>query len=327
MRTLLILLLLVPACRSPVGHYTGFVEGEERVLRSEVTGRVVEVAFREGDTVPADAVVARLDDADIQATIRSKDQELAVVKAEIATAEEKVALARVNWEHTLAAADADLRQATTTAAVAERTLVREADLVRKGASTSQHLDDARVGRDQAKSALDRAREMREKAAADERTITVAERELATLRERRMLAEAQLAELHVTAAKYAIRAPAVPTIVQTQHVWPGELAQPGSPVLAVLDPRDKYVQLYVPVADVAAFTLGRPVAIELDSRPGIRTPGEVSFVADEASFTPEKIETRDDRLGQVYRVKIRILKNVEQFQPGTEGNVYLEAHDT
>ena len=81
---------------------------------------------------------------------------------------------------------------------------------------------------------------------------------------------------------------------------------------------------MPVADVAQFSLGRKVAIELDSRPGTRTPGEVSFVAEEASFTPEKIETRDDRLGQVYRVKVRILEDVESFQPGTEGNVYLEA---
>ena len=32
--------------------------------------------------------------------------------------------------------------------------------------------------------------------------------------------------------------------------------------------------------------------------GRRLPGEVSFVAEEASFTPEKIETRSDRLGQV-----------------------------
>jgi hypothetical protein len=52
------------------------------------------------------------------------------------------------------------------------------------------------------------------------------------------------------------------------------------------------------------------------------PGEVSFVADSANFTPEKIETRSDRLGQVYRAKVRILEGVERFQPGTEGNVYL-----
>ena len=48
---------------------------------------------------------------------------------------------------------------------------------------------------------------------------------------------------------------------------------------------------------------------------------MSFVADQANFTPEKIETRKDRLGQVYRVKVRILKEPERFRPGTEGNVY------
>jgi HlyD family secretion protein len=77
-----------------------------------------------------------------------------------------------------------------------------------------------------------------------------------------------------------------------------------------------------VADLDRFRVGRKVQIELDSEPGHRVPGEVSFVADSANFTPEKIETRSDRLGQVYRAKVRILEGVERFQPGTEGNVYL-----
>ena len=123
-------------------------------------------------------------------------------------------------------------------------------------------------------------------------------------------------------KHEIRAPSVPSVVQTQLLWPGELAQPGTPILSVLDPRDKYVQIYVPVADVAEVRVGRQVEIELDSAPGRRVAGEVSFVADRANFTPEKIETRSDRLGQVYRAKVRILEDVERFQPGTEGNVYL-----
>jgi multidrug resistance efflux pump len=166
--------------------------------------------------------------------------------------------------------------------------------------------------------------MRDRTQAEERSIAVAEHELATLRERRTLVESQLRELEVTASKYAIRAPDVPTVVQTQHLWPGELAQPGAPVLSVLDPKDKYVQVYVPVADVSEFTLGRRVEIELDSRPGERISGEVSFVADQANFTPEKIETRSDRMAQVYRAKVRVLDGVERLQPGTEGNVYLVA---
>ena len=73
MRKPVVLLLLLVAAATGAGvwyvrhgdgklHYTGFVEGEERVLRSEVNGRVLEVAFAEGDPVPAGAVVARLDD-------------------------------------------------------------------------------------------------------------------------------------------------------------------------------------------------------------------------------------------------------------------------
>ena len=324
MRSLLLLgfVLGAVACGDGTGHYTGFVEGEERVLRSEVTGRVREVHFGEGDSVPANAVVAELDDDDVRAKLRSKRQELAVVDGEIKTAEERVELTRRTWERNLAASEADVRQAETTAAVADRTLSREADLVKTGASTAQLLDDMRARRDQARSELVRAREMRARTKAEERSIVVAERELETLRARRDLTSAQLGELEVTAAKYRIRAPEVATVVQTRHIWPGELAQPGAPVLSVLDPKDKYVQIYVPVAEVGEFTLGRPVEIELDSRPGVRIPGEVSFVADQANFTPEKIETRSDRMAQVYRVKIRIGEGVETLQPGTEGNVYL-----
>jgi len=69
-------------------------------------------------------------------------------------------------------------------------------------------------------------------------------------------------------------------------------------------------------------VGDAVEIELDSQPGRRVPGEITFLADQATFTPEKIESRSDRMGQVYRAKVRILREVERFQPGTEGNVYL-----
>jgi multidrug resistance efflux pump len=310
------------ARRGGTAHYTGFVEGEERVIRSEVVGRVVEVAFAEGATVPAGGVLVRLDDDDVRTRIEAKHRELAVLEADVRTQEERIILLQSTWERDVAARRADLRQAVTAAEVAERTLGRERDLVKTGASTAQLLDDARMRRDQARSQLERARAMEARTVAEERQIAVAKQELASLGERRELLRAQLKALEVEHAKYTVRAPAVATVVQTQLIWPGELAQPGTGLVTVIDPVDKYVQVYVPVADVDHFRVGRKVEIELDSDPGRRVPGEVSFVADKASFTPEKIETRSDRVGQVYRAKIRILDGVERFQPGTEGNVYL-----
>jgi HlyD family secretion protein len=303
-------------------HYTGFVEGEERVLRSEVTGRVLEVLFAEGAAVAPNAVVARLDEADVRSRLEAKRQELDMVEADIRRQQAQVALTEATWTRDVSTRRAELRQAESAADVAERSFGRERQLQSTGASTAQLLDDARARRDQARSALDRARELLARAEAEEGAIGVARRQVEVLEGHRELARAEIAQLEVTRAKHEIHAPPVATVVQTQFIWPGELAQPGTAILSVLDPADKYVQVYVPVADVSRFRVGRRVEIELDSNPGRRVPGEVSFVADQATFTPEKIETRSDRLGQVYRAKVRILEDVERFQPGTEGDVYL-----
>lgn len=307
-------------------HYTGFVEGEERILRSEVTGRVVEVAFSEGDPVPPNAVVARLADDDVQSRLAAKRQQIAVQEADIRRQEEQVRLVEATWKTQVDGRQAELRQAEAGATLAARSLQRERSLVATGASTAQLLDEARATHDQARSNADRARDMVAREAAQEGEITVARHQLEVLRAQRELAAAELAELEVLASKYVIHAPSVGTTVQTQFLWPGELAQPGSAFLAVLDPGDKYVQIYVPVGDLGYLRVGDAVEIELDSQPGHRVAGEVAFLADQATFTPEKIESRSDRLGQVYRAKVRILAEVERFQPGTEGNVYVVAGD-
>src|ERR671931_7898 len=121
-------------------HYTGFVEGEERIVRSEVTGRVLEVPFAEGAQVPANAVVARLDDADIRTRLNAKHEELDVAEADIRRQQEQVELSDRTWRQDVSARRAELRQAESAADLAERTLKREQALVATGASTAQLLD-------------------------------------------------------------------------------------------------------------------------------------------------------------------------------------------
>ena len=121
-------------------YYTGFVEGEERVLRSEVTGRVLEVPYAEGAAVPADGIVARLDEQDIQARLASKQHELDVLDADIRTQEERITLVQTTWQRDVSAHRAELDQAEAGSRLAERTYAREAALVRTGISPAQTLD-------------------------------------------------------------------------------------------------------------------------------------------------------------------------------------------
>src|SRR5690606_17650492 len=287
---------------------TGFVEGEQRVRRAEVAGRARARAYAGGAAVPAGAGVARLDPSEIDARIASKQRELDVLAAQIRRQQEQVALAEATWAQDVAAHEAALRQAEADATLALRSFERTEKLRADGVASPQRFDEARAQRDATRSALERARELLARARAQAGEIELARRELDVLREQLGLVRAQLGELEVLRARHEVRAPDTATVVQAQLLWAGELAQPGTPVLSVLDPRDKYVQIYVPVRDVARVRVGARVEIELDSAPGRRVPGEVVFVADEANFTPEKIETRSDRLGQVYRAKVRILED-------------------
>jgi multidrug resistance efflux pump len=271
-------------------------------------------------------VVVRLDDADIAAKLESKRRELGVLEAQIARQHEQVALTEATWRRDVAAREAEMRQAEAQSRLADVTHERQSKLAAAGAASPQRLDEAQSTRVAAKSGLERAHDLLARARAMEGEIALAKRQLGVLEEQLALARAQLAELEVQHARYTVRAPATATVVQAQLVWPGELAQPGTPLVSVLDPADKYVQIYVPVGDADRVRVGARVEIELDSSRGRRVPGVVSFVADQANFTPEKIETRSDRLGQVYRAKVRILEDVERFQPGTEGDVFLVEGD-
>jgi HlyD family secretion protein len=303
-------------------HYTGFVEGEERVLRSEVSARVLEVLYAEGDAIPADAVVARLDPSEIRARIASKQREIAMLERQEQQASDQVALTSKTWRQELAARRAELERSRATNRLAERTLERQERLAKEGVAAAQALDDTVARRDESSNATEAARKVLARTEAEEGRIRVAERAFEVARERHALARAQLDELRVVEARHEVRAPSVATVLQTQLIWPGELVQAGTPVASVLDPADKYVQLYVPVSDVTRVVVGSRVEVELDGAQGTRFPGEISFVADRATFTPEKIETRADRMGQVYRAKVRILEGAERMPAGTEGNVYV-----
>ncbi|MGH7821410.1 MAG: HlyD family secretion protein, partial [Candidatus Binatia bacterium] len=209
-------------------HYTGFVEGEERILRSEVSGRILEVRYAEGAAVAPNEVVAVLDDEDVRARLRAKQEEVSVLDAELLTQEERIALVEVTWRRDVDGRAAEVRRAEAAADLAEKSLAREKELAETGASPAQRLDEARSQREQTHSLLAAAREALARAKAEERNIALARGQMEALRRRRELTLAQLAELEVTARKYSIRAPAVPTIVESRFAWPGELAQPGTP---------------------------------------------------------------------------------------------------
>ena len=56
-------------------------------------------------------------------------------------------------------------------------------------------------------------------------------------------------------------------------------------------------------DLGRVKLGTEVRVTTDSFPGKTYTGRISFIASDAEFTPKQIQTQEERVKLVYRVKI------------------------
>jgi HlyD family secretion protein len=86
---------------------------------------------------------------------------------------------------------------------------------------------------------------------------------------------------------------------------GEVLAPGTTVVTIGDIDHPWLRGYVNETDLGKVKLGSKVKVTTDSYPGKVYDGRVTFIASEAEFTPKQIQTKQERVKLVYRVKIEV----------------------
>ncbi len=304
--------VLQPRSESDGLSASGTVEATDARLGFEISGRLLEVAAREGDRVETGQLLARLDDVELAARRTEAEAMVAGARARLADLEagfrrEEVAQAR-------SGASAAAERVTD----AERDLERTRTLFAGRAVPREALDKAEL-------AVELARRQREQ--ADEQLALLRRgarpEQVTAARAQVAQAEAAVATLEATLAKTRLAAPFA-GVVTVRHREPGEIVSPGAPVVTLLDPDDRWVRIYVPENRLGRVALGQRAAIVADTFPGKRYEGEVAFVADEAEFTPKNVQTTEERVRLVYAVKVRITGDPDQeLKPGLPADVTLE----
>lgn len=94
-------------------------------------------------------------------------------------------------------------------------------------------------------------------------------------------------------------------VQYRLMEPGEVAGSGGKVLVVLDLTDVYMTVFLPTKYAGRLNVGAEARIVLDALPEVAIPAAVSFISPDAQFTPKEIETESEREKLVFRIKVRI----------------------
>ncbi len=93
------------------------------------------------------------------------------------------------------------------------------------------------------------------------------------------------------------------VVVSVTVNAGENAAPGRTLVTLADPAELYARIYVPQPRLAEATIGRRVDVSADG--AVTRPGTITWVATTAEFTPNQVETTDQRATLVYQVKVKV----------------------
>jgi HlyD family secretion protein len=94
------------------------------------------------------------------------------------------------------------------------------------------------------------------------------------------------------------------VVVTVTANAGENAGPGRTLITLNDPSDLFARVFVSETQIGNVKIGQQATVTTDSL-NEPYPGTVSFVASEAQFTPNNVETKDQRTKLVFEVRVRI----------------------
>jgi HlyD family secretion protein len=137
------------------------------------------------------------------------------------------------------------------------------------------------------------------------------------------ARAQLADIDAQLKEMQVLAPAE-SILEVLNVKVGDILVPpfNQEVATVLLPQHLWVRVYVPEPWLGLIKIGDQVRVRVDSFPGKDFPGVVEQVNRQAEFTPRNVQTVEDRIRQVFGVKIRLPNNDDRLRAGMAADVYF-----
>ncbi len=280
---------------------SGHVEATEVRVASKVGGTLAALPVEEGDAVKAGQMLATLDTTDTGLALDA-------ARGDLATAEAELRLRRAGARREdLADAKAQVERAEAEVTNGQKDLERMEGLLTRGSGTTKARDDARLRRDVAAAALASTREWLAKLEAGNRV-----EEIDVARARAAAAAARVAQLEQQLKDATIVCP-VDGIVTERLVEVGELAARGTAVAVVTEIRRPWLTVYVGEPDLGRVRLGQEVEVITDNDD--KRTGTVSYISSKAEFTPKNVQTRDERVKLVYRVKVRLPNDDLLFKPG------------
>jgi HlyD family secretion protein len=289
---------------------TGTIEATTVDLNVKAAGTIKNLAFKEGDTVKKDQLLAELTRSDLAAQIERDALGVLVAEAKLTD------LGSGARGQELKEAIANLNIAQINLDKSSLDLDRVEKLAKEGALPQQDLDQARVNFNLKTSLLEVAQSRLSLLQAGNRPSLVSG----------AAAEVERAKAVLKATKsmledMKIYSPIDGTILSKNYET-GEYVPMGVALATIADLNSLWIKVYISTDDLPAVKLGQKVHFTVSGDKD-QYIGTVTHISSQGEFTPKTIQTKQERTNVVFAVKISVENENSVLKPGMPADVVFD----
>jgi HlyD family secretion protein len=282
---------------------SGNIEVTDVQISFKIPGRVETRLVDEGQLVTRGQIVAELDKTDLIQEMEIRRSELTNARSVLAELEagsrpQEIAAAAAAVE----AARAELLDAESNYSRLNRLKQQDVAGVQEYITAKARFDAAGANLRNAEERYSLVKEGPRKETIDQAKARVAQAEAAL----------ELAKVRLDYA--TLRSP-LTGVVLSENIESGEYVVSGTPVVTVGDLINVWLRAYINETDLGRVKHGQKVRVTTDTYPGKIYEGYVSFISSEAEFTPKNVQTQEQRVKLVYRIKVDIQNPQMELKAG------------
>ncbi|MGN6249834.1 MAG: HlyD family secretion protein [Ginsengibacter sp.] len=303
--SVILLSLFLSACNNGQKNYdaSGTFEATEIMVPAQGNGIIEDFKINEGENLDSGTRVGFIDTTQLylkkkqlEAQVKATGAKLPNIAAQTAQFKQQAAViqSRINY--------------------LEKEQQRTQNLVKADAATPKQLDDINAQLDEARQQL---KAVNEQGQAQTSALTTSHSGISSEISPLIL---QIKQIDDQLKKAQIINPVKGTVL-TKFAEQGEMAVTGKPLYSIADLSTLTLRAYITEKQLGQIRLGQSVKVMVDdSTSKMKTyEGTVTWISDEAEFTPKTIQTKDERANLVYAVKINV-KNDGYLKIGMYGEV-------
>jgi HlyD family secretion protein len=113
------------------------------------------------------------------------------------------------------------------------------------------------------------------------------------------------------------------VVLKKYVEQGELVAQNTPLFTIADLKTVKVTFYVSLKELGKIKSGQKIKVKIDTFKNKIYEGKITFISDKAEFTPKNIQTKQERVKEVFAVQAQVVNENYELKPGMPCDVIVD----